>query len=166
LQEAVSEGRADFGISVPPSAGSGLDFEPLLTDVFVLVCAREDPLAQLSEVSWSVFSSRPFVATSPNSSIRSITDVVFAQAKMAVEPLYECNISTAAALVAAGLGVSAVPRLALDLVDQRKLAVRELTSPTVSRQLGIVSRPNRSQLSAANELPRRLKRQTHREAPQ
>lgn len=157
LQQAVIEGRADFGVSVLPPAGLGLEFEPLLTDDFIFICARSDALARKREVPWSVFSNRPFVATAPNSSIRTTTDAVFAQAGMAVEPLYECgNVSMTAAFVAAGLGVSVIPRLSLGLVDQTGLLTRKLVAPSVSRQLGIVRRPNYSMSRAADLMRSRL----------
>ena len=157
LQQAVIEGRVDFGVSVLPPAGLGLAFEPLLTDDFIFICARGDALARKREVPWSVFSGRPFVATSPNSSIRTTTDAVFAQAGMAVGPLYESgNISMTAALVAAGLGVSAIPLLSLGLVDQTRLLTRKLVAPSVSRQLGIVRRPSYSMSRAADLMRSRL----------
>ena len=157
LQQAVIDGLVDFGVSVLPPAGLGLAFQPLLADEFVLICACSDPLARQAVVPWSVFSDRPFVATSPNSSIRTTTDAVFAQAEMAVEPLYESgNVSMTAALVAAGLGVSAIPLLSLGLVDQTGLLTRKLVAPSVSRQLGIVSRPNSSLSRAAAHMRARL----------
>ena len=157
LQQAVIDGRVDFGISVLPPAGLGLAFEPLLADEFVFLCAQGDTLARQAEVPWSVFAQRPFVATSPNSSIRTTTDAVFAQAEMAIEPLYESgNVSMTAALVAAGLGVSAIPLLSLGLIDQTGLLTRKLVAPLVSRQLGIVSRPSSSRSTAADNVRSRL----------
>ncbi|WP_158745190.1 LysR family transcriptional regulator [Acidisphaera sp. L21] len=157
LQQAVIDGRVDYGFSVRPPAGLGLVFEPVLTDEFVFLCSKDDMLAQRTEVPWSVFSHCPFVATSQNSSIRTTTDAVFAQAEMAVEPLYECgNVSMTAAIVAAGLGVTAIPRLSLGLVDQTKLVTRKLVAQSVSRQLGIVSRPSSSLSNAAERLKSKL----------
>ena len=89
LQQAVIDGRVDYGFSVRPPAGLGLAFEPVLADEFVFLCSKTDKLAKQTEVPWSVFSLHSFVATSQNSSIRTTTDAVFAQAEMAVEPLYE-----------------------------------------------------------------------------
>jgi LysR family transcriptional regulator, carnitine catabolism transcriptional activator len=156
LEEAVMEGKADLGMSVRPAAGSPLHFEPLLADDFAFVCAHGDPLGEKEELPWSVFVERPFVATSPNSSIRTITDAVFARAELAVEPLYECNLSIAAALVQAGLGVSTFPRLAIGLIGQGGLVARKLIDPVISRQLGIITRPNSSLSSAATNLRLRL----------
>ena len=158
LQQAVIDGRVDFGISVPPPAGLGLAFEPLLTDDFILICLQGDALASQAEVPWSVFAQRPFVATSPNSSIRIITDAVFARAGLPVEPLYESgNVSMAAALVAAGLGVSAIPSLSLGLVNGGHLVTRKLVDPTVSRQLGLLSRAGATLSVAAARVQDRLR---------
>lgn len=151
LRSHVNEGRADFAIGVPSEPDAALRYLPLLDDPFVLLCHRDDPLAAQATALWSAFASRPFIASMPNSSIRPITDAVFLQKGMHVVPALEApSIAANGALVAAGLGVSAVPRLALHLTKNDALAPVPLQRPAVSRSVGLITRIGRS-LSPASQ---------------
>lgn len=145
LRSYVDQGRADFAISVPSEAGASMRYLHLLDDPFVLLCHRDDPLAAQASVPWSVFATRPFIASMPNSSIRPITDAIFLQKGLHVVPAFEApSIAANGALVAAGLGVSAVPRLALHLSRNDALVPVPLQRPAVSRSIGLVTRIGRS----------------------
>ena len=153
LETAVAEGTVDFGVSVRPPAGANLAFEQILSDSFVLLCRPDDPLAEHLTAPWSVFMGRPFVATATSSSIRVATDAVFSQKGMVIEQLYESgNVSITAAIVAAGLGITALPLWSLALIDQTNLTTRPLVDPIVFRQIGLLTRTNRSLSTAAERL--------------
>lgn len=150
LLQRIDEGSADIGLTVRPPPDARFVYEHLLDDPFVLVCRRDDALLAAAAADWSVFAQRPFVASSANSSIRPVTDAVFLQQGLGVRPAYECaNIAIGGALVAAGLGITAVPRLALRLIDMAQLTVVPLAGPAVSRPIGIVTRVGRSLSPAA-----------------
>lgn len=145
LRAAVDEGRADFGISVRPGSNEPMQYRHLFDDPFVLLCRRDDPLAEWSSVSWSVFASRPFIASGFKSSIRPITDAAFLQKGLHVVPALEYpSIAASGALVAAGLGVTALPRLALALIKSDVLVAVPLQHPSLSRPIGLVTRIGRS----------------------
>ena len=111
-----------------------------MEDEFCLVCRRDDPLAYPEAVAWSVFAEHPFVAMSPASSVRTMTDAAFLQSGPAIKQLYECShLATAGGLVAAGLGITALPRLAFAIL-QEGLAARTLSEPTLKRSVGMVTR--------------------------
>ncbi len=143
--DAVAEGRAEIGLTVQPSPSAQLDYRPLLSDAFGLVCRDDDGLAACDAQPWSAFAGRPFVAMAPASSVRRMTDSVFLQAGLAIRPLFQCAfLGTTGRLVAAGLGLTALPRLTLPLAAADGLAWRPLTRPATRRQMGIVTRANRS----------------------
>jgi LysR family carnitine catabolism transcriptional activator len=145
LLNSINEGSVDLGITVKPAPDQRYAFEPLLADEFVLVCRRDDALAVQPSARWSVFASRPFIASSVSSSIRPLTETFFSQRGLAVRPAFECaNIAIIGALVAGGLGISAMPRLALRLLDARILAAVPLRYPRLGRDIGIVTRTGRS----------------------
>ena len=149
VQDMVADGRADFGMSVAPAGSGQVDFEPFARDDFVLICSLNDPLAKRRLVDWRVLAERPLVASGPASSIRPLVNRVLAETGLAIEPKYEAtNISVVGAMVAAGLGVAPIPRLALRLIDVTGLAVLKLGRPSVYREIGILTRTDRS-LSAA-----------------
>ena len=145
VRAAVDEGRADFGMSVRPGAHEPLQYRHLFDDAFVLLCRRDDPLAERTSVSWSVFSGRPFIASGSKSSIRPITDAAFLQKGLHVVPALEYpSVAASGALVAAGLGLTALPRLALHLIKNDALAAVPLQRPSLSRPIGLVTRVGRS----------------------
>ena len=151
--DAVRDGRADIGLTVQPTPSGSLDYRPLLSDVFGLVCRDDDAAATRDTAAWTVFARRPFVAMAPASSVRLTTDAVFAAAGLAVAPLFQCAfLGTAGGLVAAGLGLTALPRLTLPLTAAHGLVWRPLVGPATRRHMGIVTRANRSLSPAAAAL--------------
>jgi len=150
VRAAVDEGRADFGITVRPGAAEALRYRHWIDDPFLLLCRADDPLAARASASWSVFAQQPFIASGDNSSIRPITDAVFLHKGLHVPPALEFpSVPAAGALVRAGLGITALPRLAFRLLDREDLAAVPLTGPAMSRPLGLVTRAGRSLSPAA-----------------
>jgi LysR family transcriptional regulator, carnitine catabolism transcriptional activator len=148
--DAVTDGHADIGLTVGPLPAEQLSYRPLLADEFGLVCRADDVLARHASVPWSVFETRPFIAMNPASSVRSMTDAAFLQGGIAVRPLYECAfLGTTGNLVAAGVGISALPRLTLPLVGAAGLVWRPLVQPSLQRSLGVLTRLGRSLSPAA-----------------
>lgn len=145
LLDAVMHGRVDAAVTVRPQPDARLRFEPLLEDAFVLVCRRDDALARQATIGWRVFESAPFLAGFAQSSIRSVTDAVFLQQGLQVRAsLVYPSVAAAGAMVQAGLGITALPRLALELVASRDLAYVPLRRPVMHRTLGLVTRVGRT----------------------
>jgi len=145
---AVQDGSADVGLSMREStAVADLTFTYLPQDRFVMLCARSDPLARRATVDWRVFLQRPFIASGTTSSIRRVTDGMLATSLP--QPHYVVdNISVVGAMVAAGVGIAAVPELALRLMDARGLQSVALHRPAAARDIGVMRKRKRS-LSAA-----------------
>ncbi|TXI14441.1 MAG: LysR family transcriptional regulator [Ottowia sp.] len=151
LLALLEAGRADFGISVRPAPQQRLHYRHLQDDPFVLVCRRDDPLAARAAVPWSVFGTRDCIMSAAHSSIRQVTDAVFLRQRTPPSPVLEYpSVAAAGALVAAGLGITALPVLALQLVDMRELVAVPLVRPAMARPIGIVTRIGRS-LSPATQ---------------
>jgi len=150
VTQAVAEGKADLGISIEITGQpADVAFAALLKEQFVLICPVDDPLARRKRADWSVFADRPFVASGPASSIRVVTDRILAASGRAPDANYVAdNISVVGAMVAAGVGIAAVPQLALRLMDTTRLQSVALHSPVATREIGILVRKRRS-LSAA-----------------
>lgn len=143
LLTAIDEGRADFGLSVRPAPDRRLRYRHMINDPLMLLCQRDDPLALRESVPWSVFSTRPFIASQASSSIRPITDA--ALLRLSVSPSLEYpSVSACGALVEAGLGITALPRMALDLVRMEKLAAVPLVRPQINRSIGLITRIGRT----------------------
>ena len=158
--EAVAQGRADLGLTIRPSPHATLTYRSLLADEFGLVCRSDDDLAGEGPLPWSVFGNRPFIAMAATSSVRQMTDAAFLQAGLAIPPLFGCAfLGTTGNLVAAGLGITALPRLTLPLLAPCGLVWRRLEQPVMRRQMGIVTRTGRTLAPAALALHAAVARQ-------
>ncbi len=157
--DAVLTGQSDIGLTVEPPRSGGLTCTLLTADRFALVCRADDPLAARPSLPWSVFAERRFIAMARSSSVRAMTDAAFLQAGLAIPMLYECTaLGTTGHLVAAGLGITALPRLTLPLTAAPGLVWRPLVQPTIRRHLGVVTRAGRSLSPAAEVFCRLLHR--------
>lgn len=143
LLAAIDEGRADFGLSVRPAPDRRLRYRHMINDPMMLLCRRDDPLATRKAVPWSVFATRPFIASQVSSSIRPITDA--ALLRLSVSPALEYpSVSACGALIGAGVGITALPRMALDLVRMEELAAVPLVRPQINRSIGLITRIGRT----------------------
>lgn len=137
---SVISGESDFGISFLGSQVPGVDFDPIHTDPFVLAMPREHPLAKRKSVTWAAVEGERMIAVARSSGNRQLLDD--ALAKAGVNPVYRFEVShigTLLGMVEAGLGLAAVPRLALPLAHPTLVGVA-LRQPSVSRLLGITTR--------------------------
>lgn len=149
VDELVSDHRADIGFSVCPSASEAIRFEPLIDDYFVAVCPRGHPLLAQDEIPWLKLLNYPIIALSRLSSTRQAIERVLQQLDKEMDLMCEVSqIGTAGRMVAAGLGVAALPSLSFRQISAEGLDWRPLTAPRVPRSLGILT-PSRGPLSAA-----------------
>jgi DNA-binding transcriptional LysR family regulator len=156
--EAVRRGQAEFGINLIGAQEPDLDFEPLLRDPFLLVCRHEHPLAASAEVRWVDVAPYRFIAVGHLSGNRIILDNALAGLPVRPRWFYEVqHLSTSLGLVEAGLGVAAVPRLAVPAAGHPVLAVRPLVEPVVVRTMGIIRRRGAALSPAAREFHDTLK---------
>lgn len=149
VDELVGDQRADIGFSVQPSRNEGTHFEPLADDHFVAVCPSGHPLLVGETVRWEALLEYPIIAVSRLSSTRQAIEGVLKDMKREMNLMCEVSqIGTAGRMVAAGLGVAALPSLSFRQISAEGLAWRPLTHPHVPRTLGVIT-PARAQLSAA-----------------
>jgi DNA-binding transcriptional LysR family regulator len=139
---AVNEDHADLGIASIPVAGSALDGLALARDRFYAVVPRDHPLARRTAVRWKDFAGFPFVSMTPENGIRQLVDNAVASQGVRLSITSEVsNLATVYGLLEAGIGVTALPGLALPPDDHPFLVHRTLRNPTVERTLRIVWRP-------------------------
>lgn len=157
----VRAGEVDLAITVD-TPHEGLDFWPIAEDFFFLVCPGSHALAAGDDVPWSSLTDEPFVNFDVTSSVRAHVDLAMAESGTQVGAITEArNIPAVGGLVAAGLGLSAVPGLVLPLLEFAHLAHRRLTDPVVGRTIGILADPRRP-LAPAVRAFMALARDAHR----
>ena len=101
---------------------------------------RSHLLAKRKSLAWADLASEKLIAVARSSGNRQLLDD--ALAKAGVNPSYRFEVSHIATLlgmVAAGLGLAAVPRLALPAASAAMVGVA-LRGPAVSRVLGLATR--------------------------
>jgi len=150
-------GRVDFGIMATDESMPGLDRHPLATDRFTALLPKKHPLSQRRSVTWADLAAYPFITLSNDTSVRLYIDRAFSEAGVTTRSMTECSsTATVGALVAAGLGVSALPTLTHTLVAVDGLVTRDLTDPPVARTISVISRSSQRLSPAAARLVEHL----------
>lgn len=163
VTEAVLDGTADLALTIRPPEHKELRYQFLMSDVFVAVGDKAAGLHVHDEVDWSILTARPFIAFNKGSSIRMMTDAAFMHAGIPIEPQYECGeLATVGGMLSAGLGITALPKLALSHLLAKRIVHRKLKSPVMTRSLGIVTSSRRSLSPAAREFVAHLTGQAKR----
>ena len=150
---AVSRGEADFGLNFMGAQEGDLEFIPLLDERFVAACRRDHPIAKLRRVSWAELGRHEFISVSRTSGNRVLLDQALAGVPERPVAIYETqHVTTALGLVEAGLGVAAVPSMAMPGADHPVLVSVPLVDPVVTRKVGLIRRRGRSLSAAAQQL--------------
>jgi len=152
---AVVNGEADFGLSFIGTLETEVEFEPLVQESYVVACRRDHPLAGRHSVSWDEFYQQDYISLDKTSGNRFLLD----QALTGIVPQRQgiCetrHVTTMIGLVEAGLGVAAVPLMAMPAADHPILTRVPLTAPHVMRSFGLIKRRGRRLAPAALELER------------
>lgn len=150
----VTRGEADFGINYLGAQEGNLVFEPLHEDDFVLVCPTRHPLASRASVRWAELGGHRYIAVNKASGNRMLLDLALARIPDLPRPVLEArHVRTVIDLVAAGLGVATVPRLAIPVgALDTYLAAVPLVEPAITRTLGLVTRHGQLLSPAAQRL--------------
>ncbi len=144
VQQRVLNDHVDFGVASLWSIDANLHFEPLRQDQMGLVCRRDHPLAQAEgPLEWSDLEGYTLIT---NGTVR-LLDGTHAHEVMSRAKFSVSNVISLLAMLRAGMGVTALPQLALDPADA-ELCFIGLSNPTVQRELGILT-PRRHTLSPA-----------------
>lgn len=150
---AVVRGEADFGLNFMGSQEPDIDFITLAEERFVAACRRDHPLARRRRVSWADLAGHDFITVSKASGNRLLIDQALAGVAGRPEAVYEAqHVTTLLGLVEAGLGVAAVPSMAMPGKDHPLLVSVPLDTPVVTRKVGLIRRRGRTLTPAAQQL--------------
>lgn len=143
---SVARGEADLGFTAGTvGTRDQLSFQALLDDQFVAVGRTGGLLAEDRAYSLAELLHMPFIAMARGTSVRELLDGACARMGQPLEPRFEVShLATAGALVAQGLGVSALPRLTLPVLGSRDLLIRPIADFGASRRIGLVWRSGRT----------------------
>ncbi|WBQ19173.1 LysR family transcriptional regulator [Sphingobium yanoikuyae] len=140
--QAVRTGEAEIGLSLPPPVEGDLEFEPLIEDPYGLVCRKDDPLAHQEDVGWTDLKGLRLVTVHRASGNRTTLEAGLAEVGLNLNWFYEVTrLTSAIALVEAGLGPSVLPKMACGGPETKNLVWRPLCGPPISRKIGLIRRP-------------------------
>ncbi|WP_418318574.1 LysR family transcriptional regulator [Piscinibacter sakaiensis] len=149
---AVSRGEADFGLNFMGAMEGDIEFRTLIEERFVAACRRDHPLARRRQVRWEELVEYDFVAVAKSSGNRLLLDQALAGV---IQPKSICetrHVTTMLGLVEAGIGVAAVPSMAMPGPDHPLLVSVPLVDPEVTRKVGLIQRRGRPLPPAAQQI--------------
>jgi DNA-binding transcriptional LysR family regulator len=151
--DSVVRGEADFGINYVGAQEPELDFTPILKEPFVLACRNDHPLASHKKVTWAALEDYDYLTVAKASGNRFLLDLALADAPRRPRAFCEVRqVMSVVGLVEAGLGIAAVPQLAMPPGPHPVLASVKLVEPVVTRTLGLVRRRSQALSPAAQQL--------------
>ena len=158
VSAAVASGEADFGLSFSGNLAPELDFERLLRERYVLACRKDHPLASCEEVTWQEMFTHDYIGLDNTSGNRLLLDQALSTLRPARPSVCMTrHVTTMLGLVEAGLGVAAVPSIAMPIGDHPSLMNVPLVAPEVFRDVGLIRRRGRTLTPAALELEMRVR---------
>jgi LysR family carnitine catabolism transcriptional activator len=161
LERQFQERQIDLALIALSQPSDELDFTPIVTEPFGMICASGADPGGDGPIGWDVFTRHPFIAMAPLSSVRIATDLAFSQVGINAKPLFECaHLATLGGLIDAGLGISALPQSTLAQLGQAPFAWRPLNNPTVERTIGLAKPARRSLSPAAEAFSRHIVRES------
>jgi DNA-binding transcriptional LysR family regulator len=159
---AVADGTADFGIVSELPVIDGLTTLPFRTDELVLILKPEHELASRGAIDFSEIAQLAFVGLHAGSSLHRLLTQAATEAGTTLSwRIQATSFDAACAMVAAGLGVSIMPRAATTAyIRSLALSVVPLTNAWAQRQLFLCSRTSGVVPSSARLLFEHLRSQS------
>jgi len=146
----VFSGEVDVAIGPERDATAQIDAAVLFEMPFVMVFPQGHPLAGRDRVSWSDLSDHPFISLQGQFTERLLSDMHSSLRDVPLNPVNEVTfMTTALAMVSAGLGVTVCLPYAEPLVRLYQLNMRQLHEPELTRRFFVYRRQNRSLSPAA-----------------
>jgi DNA-binding transcriptional LysR family regulator len=165
IVELVQTGQVDCGIGTFHAGEEGISFTVLGRDNLMLFCARPHPLARRKAVNWNELDGLPLVTLTRESGIRLLVEIGYEAARIKLVPAYEVSlISTALAMVEAGLGIGVFPTYAWAGARALDITAAPL-APAITRDITLITRSGRAIAPATSTFARFLRKATSDSTP-
>lgn len=155
----VKAGDIDFGISSQMPTDRELTYQHLLSDRLCAFVLPDHPLVKKKTVTLRDLVAHPLILLVKGSSVRDIVERALEKKGLKISVAYESiYMSTALGMARAGLGVAVLPESALIVGAQAELRIVPVSTPSLTRKIGIVGKAGRSFSPAALKLIDALQR--------
>lgn len=159
LLHALHNGDIDLLVATLDAEHPELTSTVLLSDTMALVCPCDHPFASRAQVAWSELLSEPLVAMRKGSGLRAITDDVLRRLGRDIVPAQEVNqVSTAVAMVAAGMGVAVLPAYSVRFSEATGVRTVPLGPPVLERHVSVATLKERTPSAATRAMHEHLLR--------
>lgn len=146
----VLSGESDIGIGPERDPMPQLQARELFEMPFALVFPEDHPLAQAERVTWQDVARHPFIALQGQFTERLLADMHALLRDVPLKPANEVTfMTTALAMVSAGLGITVCLPYAQPLAQLYRLSMRTLEEPVLTRRFFVYTRAGRSLSPAA-----------------
>jgi LysR family carnitine catabolism transcriptional activator len=146
--ELVREGRCELGVTFEPKNASDVHFQPLFRDRFVAILPLKHPLLAKQKLRWVDVLDYPHISLQRPAGTRELIDLALAENELVLTPTFESHqLVSIGRMVREGLGLSVVPSTSREQMEEMGLQCRQISSPVITHQLGIVTR-RQQELSA------------------
>ncbi|SDW60023.1 LysR family transcriptional regulator [Paenibacillus sp. CF384] len=146
LEQLTASGQTDLSLLALPLFEPSLEWVPIIEEEIVLAVPPDHPLAKMNDpIHIENLSAEPFIVLKKGQGFRQNVMELCEQAGFEPRIVFEStNIETIQSLVAAGMGITFVPKMLIrDRVDERTPVYLPLSAPTPIRTLVIASRKGR-----------------------
>lgn len=153
ILERVRSGRADLGLGTFRPGEEGIESQSVLRDQLMVFLPEGHPLAGCDELQWKDLEGVDFVTLTRDSGLRLYVDAGFEAAGIASRPAREAHqIATVIALALQLELAALLPAYARAMTEGRRMTVRPLSAPVISRELSIIRAASRSQSPASRAI--------------
>lgn len=151
--DEVERGRIELGVGFEPESDRALVFTPLFDDRFIAILPPTMHTPEGDQLSWPELLRSDFITLQQPSVVRRLMAQRLGEQGITLRVALECHqLATVGQMVAAGLGVSAVPQLCRPQMTAIGCRCVTLTQPVVGRAVGLLSRRGAALSSAARAL--------------
>lgn len=158
IAQLVRSGEVDCGIGTFHAGEEGISSTLLDRDSLLVFCDRTHGFAKRKSVNWKELDGLPLVTLTRDSGIRLLVEVGYEAAQIKLVPTYEVSlISTALAMIDAGLGIGVFPTYAWAAAHAPKIAAIPLER-AITRDITLITAAGRATTPAASAFIRFLQR--------
>ena len=137
----ITQGVVEVGLTIMAAGSKELATEPLFTEDYLLVCPVGHRLGGHREIRWSDIGEESLIRVNQHTANRYIVDQALGEESEKMNWSYEVQHTlTAVRLVQAGLGLTIMPRCAVEALHAEQISYSPLTHPKITRTIGILSR--------------------------
>lgn len=142
LVEALRTGRLDLLLLALPIEGDDLESHPLLLDPFVLAAPKGHPLTRKPVVTEKDLAGQSLLLLEEGHCLRDQALSLCTKAGAREESVRATSLNTLVQMVAAGLGITLLPALAVPVEAHRGSGIqtRPFADPSPGRQIGLLWR--------------------------